>query len=243
MESVASHPRPAVRHPAFVRIAHWLTAFAVLALVISGIELIISHPRFYWGETGNVLTPALFQLPIPASRRSVPTGYGFVLPDQNGWSRDLHFQAAWVLVITGLAYVIVGLYTRHFRSQLLLSGSDLKWQALSRNLKRHAQFGRPDASEAWSYNSLQRLAYLFVLFGLCPLIVWSGLAMSPAVVSAFPFLVDLLGGHQSARTIHFFCFLLLSLFVLVHVVMIFRAGFWNRTLAMLTGRAAPPKEP
>ena len=75
----------------------------LLALLVSGVEIVISHPRFYWGETGNVMTPSLFDLPIPASRSSVPTGYGFVLPDQNGWSRYLHFQAAWVVGIDRLA--------------------------------------------------------------------------------------------------------------------------------------------
>src|SRR3954471_19050040 len=84
------------RHAAVVRVTHWITVLSFFALLVSGIEIVISHPRFYWGETGNVLTPALFDLPIPASRSSVSTEYGFVMPDQNGWSRYLHFQAAWV---------------------------------------------------------------------------------------------------------------------------------------------------
>jgi Ni,Fe-hydrogenase I cytochrome b subunit len=94
------------RHTAIVRLTHWITTLCFFALLVSGIEIVISHPRFYWGETGNVLTPALFELPIPASRPTVPTGYGFVLPDQNGWSRYLHFQAAWVVGLTGLLYAL-----------------------------------------------------------------------------------------------------------------------------------------
>src|SRR6266568_9394765 len=82
------------RHSAVVRVTHWITTLCFLALLVSGVEILISHPRFYWGEAGNVLTPPLFQLPIPASRALVPTGYGYVLPDQNGWSRSLHFQSA-----------------------------------------------------------------------------------------------------------------------------------------------------
>ena len=103
------------RHAALVRVTHWLTAVCFLALLVSGLEIVVSHPRFYWGESGNVLTPALFSLPIPASRATVPTGYGYVLPDQNGWSRSLHFQSAWVLVLTGALYVIWGVVSGHFR--------------------------------------------------------------------------------------------------------------------------------
>ncbi|MES1256961.1 MAG: hypothetical protein ABUS51_00970, partial [Acidobacteriota bacterium] len=107
------------RHTALVRVTHWITALAFLALLLSGVEILLSHPRFYWGETGNVLTPALFSLPLPASRSSVATGYGFVLPDQNGWSRYLHFQAAWAAVLTGIVYGIAGVFTRHFRDNLV----------------------------------------------------------------------------------------------------------------------------
>ena len=107
------------RHSALVRITHWITTLCFFALLVSGIEIVISHPRFYWGETGNDLTRPLFKLPMPASRKLVPTGYGYVLPDQNGWSRYLHFQSAWVVVVTGLLYLISGLFTGHFRKNLL----------------------------------------------------------------------------------------------------------------------------
>jgi thiosulfate reductase cytochrome b subunit len=99
-----------------VRVTHWITVIAFFALLISGAEIVISHPRFYWGEVGNALTRPLFTLPIPASRSTVPTGYGYVLPDQNGWSRSLHFQAAWAVVLTGLVYAISSLWTGHFRN-------------------------------------------------------------------------------------------------------------------------------
>ncbi len=230
------------RHSALVRVTHWITAVCFLALLVSGVEILISHPRFYWGETGNVLTPPLFKIPIPASRSSVPTGYSYVLPDQNGWSRYLHFQAAWVAVMTGLLYAIWGLFTRHFRKNLLPAGSDLSWQAFSREIADHMRFKRPGESEAGSYNVLQRVAYLFVIFVLFPLIIWTGLAMSPAVASAFPAAVTAFGGQQSARTIHFFVTVLLFLFLVVHIVMIFVAGFRSRMRAMITGRAGPQVE-
>jgi thiosulfate reductase cytochrome b subunit len=242
-------PTPAVRattttprHTATVRITHWITTLCFLALLITGIEILISHPRFYWGESGNVLTPSLFSLPIPASRPSVPTGYGFVMPDQNGWSRYLHFQAAWLAVLTGLVYVLSSLFTSHFRKNLLPARTDISWRAFSSVIANHLRFKRPDETEAWRYNVLQRLTYLFVIFVLFPLVIWTGLAMSPAIASAFPATVTAFGGQQSARTIHFFVSVLLVFFLLVHIVMVSLAGFRKRMRAMITGRAAAHKE-
>jgi len=230
------------RHSALVRVTHWITALCFFALLVSGAEIVISHPRFYWGETGNDLTPVLFKLPIPASRNFVPTGYGYVLPDQNGWSRYLHFQAAWVVVFTGLLYVIFGLVSGHLRRNLLPTGDDLSWRSFSASIASRFRFKRPSAAEAWSYNVLQRLSYVFVIFVLFPLVIWTGLAMSPAFVSAFPATVNVLGGQQSARTLHFFVSLSLVVFLLVHVSMVWLAGFWSRVRAMITGRAATPME-
>jgi thiosulfate reductase cytochrome b subunit len=226
------------RHSALVRITHWITTLCFLALLVSGIEIVISHPRFYWGETGSVLTTPLFQLPIPSSRALVPTGYGYVLPDQNGWSRYLHFQAAWVVVLTGLLYAISSLLTGHLQKNLLPGKADLSWRAFSFAIAKHLRFERPSVAEAWSYNVLQRLTYLFVIFVLFPLVIWTGLAMSPAFVSAVPVTVTSLGGQQSARTIHFFVSLALLFFLLLHVVMVCLAGFRSRMRAMITGHAS-----
>ena len=240
--STASLTKLAPRHSALVRVTHWITALCFFALLVTGIEILISHPRFYWGETGTVLTKPLFQLPIPSSRRLVPTSYGYVLPDQNGWSRALHFEAAWIAVLTGLLYVVFGLLTRHFREDLVPSKADLSWQVLLTSIAKPLRFQRPSAAEAFTYNGLQRLTYLFVIFVLFPLVIWSGLAMSLGFVSAFPWSVTLLGGRQSARTIHFFVSLALVLFLFVHVAMVCLAGFWSRTGAMITGHTATRKE-
>jgi thiosulfate reductase cytochrome b subunit len=246
--SVATRPstipdtNPALRHSGLVRVTHWVTAVCFFALLVSGAEIVISHPRFYWGETGTVMTKPLFQLPIPSSRKLVPTKYGYVLSDQNGWSRALHFEAAWIAVLTGLLYVISGLLTRRFRRDLVPSKADLSWRSLLTAFLKPLRLQRPSAAEAFSYNGLQRLTYLFVIFILFPLVIWSGLAMSLGWASAFPWSVTLLGGRQSARTIHFFVTVALVLFLFVHVLMICLAGFWRRTRAMITGRAATSKE-
>jgi thiosulfate reductase cytochrome b subunit len=191
----------------------------------------------------DAVVPSLFDLPIPASRPWVNTGYGFVLPDQNGWSRYLHFQSAWVAVLIGLLYAVSGLFTRHFRKNLLPAAADLSWRALWGVIANHLRFNPPGEAEAWSYNVLQRLTYLLVIFVLFPLVIWTGLAMSPAIVSVFPATVTVFGGQQSARTIHFFVSVLLVLFLLVHIVMVCLAGFRNRMRAMITGRAGAPSLP
>lgn len=231
--SYAPAARLVSRHSAVVRVTHWLTALFFLALLVSGVEILLSHPRFYWGEAGNVLTPPLFGLPFPSSRGTVPTGYGYVLPDQNGWSRYLHFQAAWGAVLTGLVYFVYGTVSGHFRRNLIPARAELSWRSISTAVTKH---------DARSYNVVQRLTYLFVIFVLFPLVIWTGLAMSPAIASAFPDAQSVLGGQQSARTIHFFVSILLVLFLVVHVVKVAVSGFGSRVRAMITGNSGTNQE-
>jgi thiosulfate reductase cytochrome b subunit len=230
------------RHSVLVRVTHWIAFAAFFALLISGVEILISHPRFYWGEVGNVLTPPLFQIPIPSSRDTVPTGYGYVLPDQNGWSRYLHFQAAWAVVLTGVLYTIAGWWTGHFRKNLVPAPADRTWKAFRGVIAQHLGLAPPDPAESLSYNVLQRTTYMIVIFVLFPLVIWTGLAMSPAFDSAIPAAVNLLGGRQSARTLHFFVSGFLLLFFIVHVAMVVLSGFRVRLRAMTTGLAALPQE-
>jgi thiosulfate reductase cytochrome b subunit len=241
-EAAAFDKTKAPRHAAFVRVTHWITAACFFALLLSGAEIVISHPRFYWGETGHDLTAPLFRIPIPASRNLVPTGYGYVLPDQNGWSRSLHFQAAWAVVLTGLAYALWGLRTGHFRGNMFPAPADRTWLAFRAVMAKHLRLRRPDPAEAYSYNVIQRAAYLVVIFVLFPLVIWTGLAMSPAFDSAVPAAVNLLGGRQSARTLHFFVSAFLLLFVIVYVGMVVLAGFTARMRAMITGMATTPPQ-
>ncbi len=230
------------RHSGLVRLTHWLTTVAFFALLVSGGEIVLSHPRFYWGETGNVNERPWLNLHLPSSRDTVPTGYGYVLPDQNGWSRYLHFQAAWLAFATGLLYVLWGIFEGHFRRNVFPDSSALSLKELGGSMVRHLRFERPGKEEAWSYNVLQRLSYLLVIFVLFPLMIWTGLAMSLGFNAAFPLAVRLLGGQQTARSLHFIVTGLLALFVLIHVVMVFLAGFRSRMRAMITGRADSPRE-
>ena len=215
------------RHAAVVRITHWISALSFFGLLVSGFAILLAHPRFYWGEAGAVGTPSLLDLPLP-----------FMKGGPSGWGRNLHFLSAWVGVLNGCLYVLSGILTRHFRRDLLPSKADLGWGSISRVVSGHLRFERPGVETSLAYDVLQRLTYLAVVFVLLPVMIWTGFAMAPAIVSAFPALVTVLGGQQSARTIHFFASDLLVLFLLVHLTMVSLAGFRNRVRAMITGRGA-----
>lgn len=193
-------------HPALVRITHWINTVSFLALLVSGVAILLAHPRLYWGEIGNVDTPSLIDLPLP-----------FMLGGQSGWGRYLHFFAAWICVLNGLLYVVSGLPGGALRGRLLPAG-------------RIAQ------KNSLAYDLPQRLTYLAIIFGLFPLAIWTGFAMSPALVSVYPALVTTFGGQQSARTLHFFIAVSLILFLVVHLAMVWRAGFLSRMRGMITGR-------
>jgi len=214
------------RHSAFVRFTHWSTAISFLGLLVGGIAILLAHPRLYWGETGSVGAPSLVDLPLP-----------FVLEGQSSWGRSLHFLSAWLCFLTGLQYVIYGVLTRHFRTSLLPGKTDFFLDSITRVISEHLRLKRPTEEDSLRYNILQRLAYLTVVFVFFPVMIATGLAMSPAITSVFPALVSVFGGHQSARTIHFFVALLIVLFLVVHIAMVCLAGFTARVRAMITGHS------
>jgi thiosulfate reductase cytochrome b subunit len=212
------------RHSAIVRVTHWITVVSFLGLVVSGVAILIAHPRLYWGETGSVGTPSLVDLPLP-----------FVFVGQTGWGRSLHFLSAWICVLTGFIYVASGLFSEHFRRDMLPTKAEVAWTSLSRVMSHHVHVHRLTEEGTLRYNVLQRLTYLCVIFVLFPLIILTGLAMSPAITSVSHALVNIFGGQQSARTIHFFTAALVVLFFFIHVTMVCLTGFANRMRSMITG--------
>jgi thiosulfate reductase cytochrome b subunit len=223
--SQGSESMDSQRHSAVVRVTHWITALSFLGLLVSGILILIAHPRLYWGETGGVGAPSLIDLPIPFK-----IGY-------SGWGRYVHFLSAWVIILTGLVYVLAGLFTRHFNTNLMPARADFSWNAIRRSTINHLLFKQPSEEEFQTYNLLQRLSYLTIVFVLFPLVIVTGFGMSPAIASVVPLVVNVFGGQQSARTLHFFVAGLLVLFVLIHITMVILAGFTNRMRAMITGRS------
>ena len=151
-------------------------------------------------------------------------------------ARRWHFFFAWVFVINGIAYLVYSIASRHMARDLAPSRSD--WRSIGSSIVDHLRFQHPTGEAAKRYNVLQKLAYLSVIFVLLPLMILMGFAMSPTLDSLLPGWVDVFGGRQSARTIHFIVAWLLVAFVLVHVFEVIVSGFWNHLRSMITGRYA-----
>lgn len=209
-------------HSGIVRATHWLVAISFVGLVVSGIAILIAHPRFYWGETGTYSTPAWLDLRLDP------------VYDHTGWGRALHFLSAWVFAASGCLYIAAGLLSRHFQSDLLPSRTELSSNAVASALRLRFR-RRDEVAASWRYNVVQKLSYLIVVFALCPAMAWTGLAMSPALSAQYPFLATVFGGHQSARTVHFIVADLLVLFLAVHLTMLVLVGFGTHVRAMITG--------
>jgi DMSO/TMAO reductase YedYZ molybdopterin-dependent catalytic subunit/thiosulfate reductase cytochrome b subunit len=212
-----------------VRVTHWINTVAFAGLLVSGVAILLAHPRLYWGETGNRESPSLIDLPLP-----------FVLALQTGWGRSLHFLSAWICILNGLLYILSGLIMQHFRKHLLPAKTDLMWPSLQSAIANH--FHPKRLKHTGAYNVLQRLIYMFVVFVLFPLMIWTGFAMSPAVTSVLPFFASGLGGQQSARTIHFFVANSLLLFLCVHIAMVSLTGLTTHFRAMITGRGGAQRK-
>lgn len=247
----ARETRGGQRHARWVRISHWVLTASLLVLAVTGVLILMVHPRLYWGEVGNDLTPALLELPISRNHRhggweqptaffddaSSPVSASRTYPifNQNGWGRSLHFLAAWCLVLPGAVYLLSGIFGGHFRSHVWPRLAELAPRRVWRDVVDHLRLRIPRPGEDSHYGLLQKCAYSFVVFVAAPLIAVTGLAMSPAVTAAVPFLLTLFGGYQSARTIHFFTFVALLVFVGIHVVMIVKSGFRRQLRAMTVG--------
>lgn len=152
--------------------------------------------------------------------------------------RRWHFFFAWLFVVNGLAYLIYGIFAGHFRRDLVPSGDQLTAAHLKQEIADHARLRFPKGAEARRYNALQKIAYLSVIFILLPLMVLTGISMSPGMNAALPWLVEFFGGRQTARTIHFIAASLLVAFVIVHLFMVIASGLWNNLRSMVTGRYA-----
>ena len=263
--------RPVVyRHRLSTRIWHWLNAVVIAIMLMSGLMIFNAHQRLYWGQYGANPDHAWLEIGNVGERGFLRVGNhtihttGFLgvsggTGDQAvdtafpGWltipsdydlagARHWHLSFAWLFVAAIVAYWIFGLANRHLWRDVLPSKQELTPHHLLGDIKSHALLRFPKGEAARRYNVLQKLAYLGVILVLIPLQILTGLAMSPSMDAAWPWLIDVFGGRQSARSIHFICAMLLVLFFLVHILMVVLVGPINEIRSMITGRYRLPAE-
>ena len=255
------------RHSLVVRITHWVNVVAIFFLLMSGLQIFNATPQLYLGHKSDFAHPAVSlgaentaSGPIGITSifgaRFDTTGFlglstangrlsvrGFpswvTLPSYQDLAtgRRWHFFFAWIFAINGAVYLIVSLIDRHLWRDLVPSRMDLRH--IGRTIVDHARLHFEHVRE---YNVLQKLTYLIMVVVVLPLIVLAGMAMSPGLDAAFPWLVELFGGRQTARTVHFICAMTILAFVLIHVVMVLLSGVWNNLRSMITGRYAVEPE-
>ena len=254
------------RHSVLTRITHWINVLCILVLVMSGLQIFNAHPALYFGHQSDFANPAASLravvgpdgqpmgvtrignasfnttgfLGLSAGADGEPRARGFpswlTLPSYQDLAtgRRWHFFFAWLFVINGLAYLIYSLASGHLSKDLAPSCSELKH--IGASIWEHLRLRFPQGEQAKRYNVLQKLAYLIVALVLLPLMLATGLAMSPGMDAGYPFLLEIFGGRQSARTIHFIAASGIVLFVVVHLAMVLISGVWNNLRSMITGR-------
>ena len=229
------------RHSAVTRIWHWINALTVLVLLMSGLMIFNAHPRLYWGEFGANSDKAWLEIPETngvafPGWATIPSTYS--LADARLW----HLAFAWVLAFGLLFYLIWGLVRGHIIRDLHIRSSEWKPSHIWQDIKQHAALRFPTGVAALRYNVLQKLAYCGVLFGLLPLIILTGLTMSPSLNAGLSGLLDLFGGRQSARSLHFIATFGLVAFFVVHIAMVILAGPVGEVRAMITGWYRLPRD-
>jgi len=220
------------RHSVLVITTHWINFACVVLLLMSGMAIFNAHPGLYWGAQSTFADPLLnLGLSTPDAKvigRPFPEWLTGGLELANG--RRWHLFVAWILVINGAVYFLAGLLDEHIWHDLLPT----RWQLrdIGTTIRDHLRLYFPRRHD---YNVLQKFVYLAMIVIVLPAIILTGLSMSPGVDSIAPWLGNLFGGRQSARTIHFVCATLVVLFIIVHVTLVVLSGFWNNVRSMITG--------
>jgi thiosulfate reductase cytochrome b subunit len=254
------------RHAWPIRLMHWVNVLAFVLLLMSGLQIFNAHPALNWGKSSYNGHAPILQMyarldaqgkPMGITRifgqeynttgvlgvsgmdgqlaqRGFPAWLTLPSPQWLAMGRRWHFFFAWVLVINGLAYIVYTLAGRHLTRDLMPTRAD--WRSIGQSIKDHLLLRHAQGEAARRYNILQKLAYLSVVFVLFPLLILMGCAMSPGLNALFPGWIDLFGGRQSARTIHFVVAWALVGFVFIHLFEVVVSGFWNNVRSMITGR-------
>lgn len=256
------------RHSVVTRLTHWLNVLVISLLLMSGLQIFNAHPALYWGAKSTFEQPwlSMKKEEIKDEARGITTlgAMRFDTTGLFGWSgqegmreqrgfpawatipsyrsladgRHWHFFFAWLFVLNGLVYWLWGLVNGHIRKDMLPTRAQLSPRHILHEIITHAQLKFPKGEEARVYNVIQKFTYLAMIVLVLPLMVLTGLSMSPGFNAAVPNLIDLFGGRQGARSIHFICAGLIVAFVLVHVALVIVSGLWNNIRSMITGKYA-----
>ena len=259
------------RHTVLVRLTHWINALAIFLLIGTGLNIFNAHPQLYWGRFGSELDHAFLSIHTIAGPGGTTRGETVIGPlhldttgvlgwskvhgqwQQRAWpawitvpsftdladARHWHFFLAWVLSLNGLAYLVWSLAVRHVQRDIWPTLGDLR--AIPRSVWEHVRLKHPTGDAAKRYNVLQRLAYLGLILMVAGMIA-TGLTMSPGFDAFAPWLLELFGGRQSARTLHFIFASAITAFIVVHLVEVVLAGPVNEVRSMITGRYAVPPD-
>jgi Ni/Fe-hydrogenase b-type cytochrome subunit len=235
----AASPAPsriAYRHRLPTRLWHWVNAITVVVMLMSGLMILNAHPRLYWGQYGANFDRAWMdfgQRPFPGWA-TIPSSYNLAA------ARIWHLAFAWVLAIGLVAFLVTSLLNRHVQRDLAPRPSELAPRHVWQDIKDHARLRFPTGEAALRYNILQKISYVSIIFLFLPLMILTGLSMSPSMDAAWPWLLDLFDGRQSARSIHFIVAAAILAFILVHLVMVVLAGPLNEIWSMISGRFRVP---
>lgn len=259
------------RHRAPVRVMHWINVVCLTILLMSGLQIFNAHPALYWGRDSTFADPwvSIGAVNAPGggirgvttiaghrfstdgvlgastvdgnkSARAFPAWATIPGPQWLSMGRHWHFFFAWLFVINGIAYVLYAIFSGHLTRDLLPTGGELR--RIGGSIKNHLLFRHEAGESAKRYNVLQNIAYLAVIFGLLPLVILAGMAMSPRLDAVFTGWLEFIGGRQSARTLHFLAAAGLLLFTVVHVFEVLINGVWNQLRSMVTGWYTLPAE-
>lgn len=258
------------RHRLSTRLWHWINVLALYVMLLSGLMIFNAHPRLYWGQYGANFDHAWFEIGSRGNEGFARLGAAQVRttgllgawPDAHGviqhrafpyWltipstyslahARLWHLFFAWIIAAGLFAYLLISLINRHIQRDLVPTRQEIAPSHIWQDIKDHARLRFPTGAAAARYNVLQKLSYGAVLFVLLPLIILTGLTMSPQMDSGWSFLVTIFGGRQSARSIHFIIAWLLVGFFFVHIAMVVLAGPINEVRSMITGRFRLPAD-
>ena len=215
------------RHALSTRLWHWLNLLCVVVLFMSGLTISNAHRRLYWGDWGFEASQAWLMVPRFPDWMTIPGYYSLAV------ARDWHILMAWPFAVGLLFMWIAMMVNRHFKRDIVTKHREWRPSAIWRDVVEHLKLNF-DHHEG-KYNFLQKLAYGLVLGVFLPMMIFTGISISPGMEPTFGWLVDLLGGRQSARSLHFIFAFAIAGFFIVHVLLVILSGPIRQMQDMITG--------